>query len=141
MKRRLHTILLFSAALTAVLSPCVEAFSYALSKDGCSTEAICCSKLSAVEKPAPIQASSSCCSKKHNSSNETASHCGKSDDDRHGQCSSLCHCNCCGHVVTAFYAFIPVLQASSPLFRSQPEFHSQYHFDYSDLIWQPPRLG
>lgn len=138
MKRR-YFILLFSAALTAVLSPCVEALSYAIEKESCAAETSCCSKMSSEGGTAEVKPAATCCSKLHSADRDVPPG-GKSDGEAHGQCSSLCHCNCCAHVVTAFYAFIPVLQ-TSPVFRIQPEFYSQYHFDYSNFIWQPPRLG
>ncbi len=125
MKRR-YFILPFIAALTAALSPCVEAFSYAWQQTNCEQEMSCCMKKQAEDALS--------------SAKKSGSHCGKHSEEEHGQCSSLCHCSCCGHVVTAFYAFIPMLQAAQE-FRQKPNYYSSYHFDYTHLIWQPPRLG
>ncbi len=125
--RRKHLIWLFIAAFTAALSPCVEAAAYAVQKQHCDAgQMSCCAKMHKAEQDAAAK--------------KAVSHCGKHSSEDHGQCSNLCHCTCCGHVVTAFFAFVPLLQVYLEL-REKPNYYSSYHFDYTHLIWQPPRWG
>lgn len=69
-----------------------------------------------------------------------ATHCNRHSDEDHGQCSSLCHCQCCQHIVSILWVDLPVL-SESPVQTLRPTWHRQYHFDYIYLIWQPPRLS
>ncbi|MBX2927384.1 MAG: hypothetical protein KF852_06065 [Saprospiraceae bacterium] len=121
--KQLSFILLFSAALLAALSPCTEAFLYALETgDGCGTEKTCCSKAPATEKK------------------KTTGHCGDHSEENHGQCSSLCHCSCCAHVATAFFSCCTYPEAEQEV-REKPNYYSGYNFEFSEYVWRPPNAG
>jgi hypothetical protein len=123
--KQLSFILLFSAALLAALSPCKEAFLYALKDDGCGAEKTCCSK-------APVE--------KEKAPDKSNTHCGGHSEENHGQCSSLCHCSCCGHVATALFVCCVYPEAEQEV-RETPSYYSGYNFEFSEYVWRPPNAG
>lgn len=132
MKRKLSISLLFVALLMA-LSPCVEVFSFALQRHFSHSEMSCCSRPSTVEE----KAGKSCCKK--TDVVETGASCGHSGEEQHGQCGPQCHCSCCGHAATIFIAYLFDFQYVEIAYQ-QPCYSSGYHFDYTETIWQPPRM-
>jgi len=128
-----QSILLLAVSLLMALSPCVEAFSVALQSHFSHAEKTCCNRPSGEEQ----QTGKTCCKK--TDLTETTTSCGHSDGEDHGQCGPQCHCSCCGHAATAFIAYFIGFQYTEIAFQ-QPGYSSDYHFDYTETIWQPPRM-
>jgi hypothetical protein len=119
---RKYRILLSLVAFSLVLSPCAEAVVVVVEKHVSHNGLSCCSK----------KEKSSCCT-------AASEHCEQdADDDAHGNCSSLCHCSCCGHVSGIFYVELPLIYYTV-LPTPETNYAGPVIEEYTFSVWQPPR--
>jgi len=63
------------------------------------------------------------------------------EEEEQGCCGDNCHCTCCAHVLIPLYSndqktYIPEVFASQEIL-----YNTIYQHQFSNGVWQPPRLG